>query len=512
MCDLTGGSMDGTWRDKEEREMVMRMKREWWMAALAATVCVSSACGADSNMGAYFAPGAPPASAEVYDEVVENDFVETSEEAISTFSVDVDTASYTLMRRDVQSGRLPAREGVRPEEYINYFDYPYPQPEGEHPFSINLEVAPSKFGEGKHLMRVGLQGKKMTIEDLKPTNLVFLIDVSGSMQSSEKLPLVEKSLYTLIDHLRPTDTVSIVTYAGDDRVVLEPTEVSRKRKIKRAIRRLSWGGSTNAEAGIVRAYELAEQARIEGGNNRVVILTDGDFNVGKTGEELIALIEQYRAREISLTCMGYGLGNYNDYHMENLSNKGNGNYFYVDSEQEAERVFGKELASTLEVIAADVKIQVEFNEEAVKSYRLLGYENRVLDNTDFDDDAKDAGEIGPGHTVTAYYELELAEGSEEQAVLSDVRVRYKSQYGVESKLIERAIKMSNVQPTFEGASKGFRFGAVVAEFAEIMRESMHLEGGVKQWDALERELDEVMSRSDSKQVEFESLVERARGL
>ena len=358
--------------------------------------CVLSACGDSgdpSYSGAEYYPQQPSTAGERYDEVVENDYIDASEEATSTFSIDVDTASYTLMRRDVEEGRLPAKEGVRPEEYINYFDYPYAQPEGEDPFSIHLEVAPSRFGEGKHLMRVGLQGKALTVEDLKPTNLVFLIDVSGSMQSEQKLPLVKRSLYTLIDHLRPSDTIGIVVYAGEDRVVLTPTEVRDESKIKQAIESLSSGGSTNADAGIVRAYQLAEQARIEGGNNRVVILTDGDFNVGRRGEELIDLIEQYRDKEISLTCMGYGRGNYNDYHMENLSNKGNGNYFYVDSLQEAERVFGSELAGTLEVIAADVKIQVEFNQEAVKSYRLVGYENRVLDNEDFDDDAKDAGEI-----------------------------------------------------------------------------------------------------------------------
>lgn len=472
-----------------------------------------SACGAYSggDYASYNDHGAPaPTSGEQYAEVVENDYIDTSAENTSTFSIDVDTASYTLMRRDLNDDRLPQKEGVRPEEYINYFDYRYAEPSGDDPFSINLEVAPSRFGADRHLMRVGLKGKELHVEDIKPTNLVFLIDVSGSMQSEEKLPLVKKSLYTLIDHLRPSDTVGIVVYAGDDRVVLKPTEVRDRKAITRAIENLDGGGSTNAEAGIVRAYQLAEAAKIEGGNNRVVLLTDGDFNVGRSGDELIALIDQYRAKEISLTCMGYGLGNYNDYNMEGLSNRGNGNYFYVDSLQEAERVFGSELASTLEVIAADVKIQVEFNAEAVKSYRLIGYENRLLENEDFEDDAKDAGEIGPGHTVTAYYELELMPEADEQAVLSEVRLRYKSQYGQESQLLTRTIKRAAMQGEFAAASSDFRFGAAVAEFSEILRQSKHV--AEPDLAAVASEARAAAPSPDAKQAELFTLIDKAQTL
>ena len=453
------------------------------IASGAALVMVG--CGADasdnySDFGGRYAPAPMPAGAdyqdgETYDEIIENDFIEASQENTSTFSIDVDTASYTVMRRDINNGVLPSPESVRTEEYINYFDYDYPEPADEHPFSVNMEVAPSRFGEGLHLMRVGVKGEDIHPEDLRPTALTFLIDVSGSMQSEAKLPLVKQSLNTLIDNLRPDDTIGIVVYAGADGVVLPHTPAREAQKIKAAIDNLGAGGSTNAEAGIVTAYEMAEAAKKEAGNNRVIILTDGDFNVGKTGEQLFDVIEEYREKEISLTCMGYGLGNYNDYHMENLSNKGNGNYFYVDSIDEAKRVFGTELSSTLEVIAADVKIQVEFNQDAVAKYRLVGYENRVLDNEDFDDDSVDAGEIGPGHTVTAYYELELSEGVQEESLLSTVRLRYKSQYGDESNLIERAIKLSQTADGFDDASESFRFAAAVIEFAEILRGSKHVD-------------------------------------
>lgn len=460
----------------------MRLLSYALVASSAALLMVG--CGAEESDygfeygGGRYAPapqGADYQDGETYDEIIENDFIEAAQENTSTFSIDVDTASYTVMRRDINNGALPAPESVRTEEYINYFDYNYPEPADEHPFSVNIEVAPSRFGEGLHLMRVGVKGKDIHAEDLRPTALTFLIDVSGSMQSEAKLPLVKQSLNTLIDNLRPSDTIGIVVYAGADGVVLEHTPVREAQKIKAAIDRLGAGGSTNAEAGIVTAYKMAEAARKEEGNNRVIILTDGDFNVGKTGDQLFEVIEDYREKEISLTCMGYGLGNYNDYHMENLSNKGNGNYFYVDSLDEAKRVFGTELSSTLEVIAADVKIQVEFNQDAVSKYRLVGYENRVLDNEDFEDDTVDAGEIGPGHTVTAYYELELSEGVQEESLLSTVRLRYKSQYGAESNLIERAIKLSQTAGGFDDASESFRFAAAVVEFAEILRGSKHVD-------------------------------------
>lgn len=445
----------------------------------------------------------------------ENDFVETAEENTSTFSIDVDTASYTIMRRDIEAGWLPDPMSVRPEEYINYFDYDDAPPMDDLPFSIHLDVAPSYFvaeaESPKHLMRVGIQGKEISAAEMAPTNLVFLIDVSGSMISSKKLPLVQQSLNVLIDQLRPQDTVGIVVYAGDDRVVLSPTPASERATIQAAIDGLKNGGSTNAEAGIVTAYKMAEQVKKDGGNNRVLILTDGDFNVGRTGEPLFQLIDEYRKKEISLTCVGYGLGGYNDYQMENLSNRGNGNYFYVDTLDEAKRIFGSELPSTLEVIAADTKIQVEFDAQTVLRYRLIGYENRMLANKDFDDDTKDAGEIGAGHHVTAFYEIELQPEAERTALLSRVRVRYKSQYGQESKLIERAIKVANIKPSFKDAPSSFRFGAAVAEFAEILRGSKHSQGSQLQ-DVLTIASDAAGPTPDDKQAEFLKLVQMASSL
>jgi Ca-activated chloride channel family protein len=445
---------------------------------LAAMACAG--CGDDSHTGyGYEHVGPPPSqqgepSGEKYEEWTENDFVDASTENTSTFSIDVDNASYTLMRRDLESGSRPAPESVRVEEYINFFDYDYPQPT-EHPFSIDLEVAPSRFGADKHLVRVGLQGEEIAIEDMKPTNLVFLVDVSGSMKSQEKLPMVKRSLYTLLDHLRPSDRVGIVVYAGSDGVVLDSTEVRDRDAIEDAIENLVAGGSTNAEAGIVTAYEMAESVKKENGNNRVIILTDGDFNVGKTGDELVDFIASYRQKHISLTCVGYGRGNYNDYNMEGLAREGNGNYFYVDTLEEAERIFGTKLPSTLEVIASDVKVQVEFDTSAVSRYRLVGYENRLLDNEDFEDDSVDAGEIGPGHTVTAFYEVELADGAAREALLAEVRLRYKNQYGESSDEVTRSIKIAGIAESFEAASTDFRFAAAVVEFAEILRDSVHVE-------------------------------------
>lgn len=452
----------------------------------------------------------PPTRGEVYDEVIENDVIDTAVENTSTFSIDVDTASYTLMRRDIEDGRLPDPKSVRPEEYINYFDYQDPQPVDEHPFSINMEVAPSYFAdEGtKHLMRVNIQGKTLAADEVPPSNLIFLIDVSGSMSGRYKLPLVKQSLTSLLDKLRPEDTVGIVVYAGADRVVLNPTPVSQRQTIENAINNLQNGGSTNGEAGIVKAYKLAEGAKQEGGNNRVILMTDGDFNVGKTGESLFQLIEDYRQKHISLTCVGYGMGNYNDSTMENLSNRGNGNYFYVDSLQEAQRIFGKEVISTLHDIASDVKIQVEFDQTTVKSYRLIGYENRVLDNKDFDDDTKDAGEIGSGHRVTAFYEIELAPESDRTALLSRVNVRYKPTFGASSILMQRAIKVANVKETFDEASDALRFGAAVTEYAEILRKSKYSKG------ARFMELISIAQGAaiapDEKQKEFFDLLEKAR--
>ena len=489
------------------------MKAVYWKASLG--IALLAGCG-DAGYGAELSAVYYPGTDE-YSEWEENDFIDAREENTSTFSVDVDTASYTIMRRDIQGGILPAPESVRPEEYINYFDYDYVEPTGEHPFSINLEAAPSLFGATRDeaeptertLLRIGLRGKHIDLEDLKPTNLVFLVDTSGSMKG-EKLRLVEYALHTLHDHLRPDDTVGIVTYAGKEKVLLEPTPASKKARVRRAINNLTGlaGGSTNGEAGIVKAYEMLESVRIEGGNNRVVILTDGDFNVGKSGDELVDFVTQYREKHMSLTAVGVGLGNYKDNHMEGIAQNANGNYFYLDSESEADRIFGRDLASTIEVIAADVKIQVEFNQEVVSRYRLIGYENRLLENEDFEDDKKDAGEIGPDHRVTAYYELELAEEAPQDQMLAEVRLRYKSQYGVDSVEFGQDLKVSNVHPAFDEASKDFQLGAAVAEFAELLRVSKHSAG-----DGYEEVANIASAASDAPDVkELVELVEQASKL
>lgn len=501
-----------------------------------AAMLVIAGCGADGSMGTdYSQPypnndydraasvdaGAPQAQEEEagedyqdgenYEEWVENDFVDTNEEPTSTFAVDVDNGSYTVMRRDINSDNLPVPEGVRVEEYVNFFKYDYAEPAEGEPFSINLEVAPSEFGAGgAHLLHIGLQGREMALEELSASNLVFLIDVSGSMASGDKLAWVKESLYTLVDHLREQDSVGIVVYAGRDAVVLQPTSGADKQRIRGAIEELTAGGGTNGEAGIDRAYALAERAMIEGGNNRVILMTDGDFNVGRVGEDLVSFVESKRDKQITLTTVGFGRGNYNDAHMEAFARRANGNYFYIDKLEEAARIFGRDLPSTLEVIAADVKVQVAFDPATVSRYRLVGYENRLLDNQDFDDDTKDAGEVGPGHTVTAVYELELREGLDAESFLATVRLRHKAQFGEASQLNERGIKASQVKETFEGASADFQFSAAVTEYAEVLRRSQHSEG--ERFD----DIIEVAQRSapadDAEKQEFVDLVRAAKQL
>lgn len=429
----------------------------------------------ESNNTTAGAPSPPPIDGENYQEWQENDFIETATEATSTFSIDVDTASYTLMRRDINSGRLPAVAGVRVEEYINFFEYEYPQPIAGEPFSINLEVAPSVFGTDLHMLRVGLYGRDIALENMRATNLVFLIDVSGSM--STRLPLVKHALTTLTNRLRPGDKVAIVTYASNPGVLLSPTDISDKATILSALNGLVSGGSTNGAGGIESAYALAEATRGEDTINRVVLVTDGDFNVGVTGSALVDLVEAKRDLHIGLTVAGFGSGNYNDADLEAFARQTNGNYFYIDGEAEADRIFGTDLVSTLEVIAADVKIQVAFDADAVVRYRLVGYENRLLENQDFEDDSKDAGEIGPGHTVTALYEIELAaDVVPASGSIAEVRLRHKAQFGADSLLQTQSIKPSQVKADIADASADLRFAMAVIEFAEILRQSMHTEG------------------------------------
>ena len=464
----------------------------------------------NSTNGNGYAPvePAPANQGENYEALTENDFVATADQATSTFSIDVDNASYTLMRRDLQSGALPHPDGVRVEEYVNFFDYDYVEPSGDSPFSINLEVAPSAFGQNLHMLRVGLKGRAITREEMRPANLVFLVDVSGSM--SEEMPLVKYALTTLTNSLRPTDSIAIVTYAGDTGTLLEPTTVSEASDILAAIAGMQSGGSTYGEGGIVAAYEVAEAARIDGGINRVVLVTDGDFNVGLSGQPLRDLVEAKRQLQIGLTVAGIGSGNFNDADLEAFARTSNGNYFYIDGEEEADRIFGTEVTSTLEVIAADVKIQVAFDPAAVVRYRLVGYENRLLANEDFEDDTKDAGEIGPGHTVTALYEIELAdETAASSGFVAEVSLRHKAQFGVESTKQVQNIKRSQVKATLADASPDLQFAMAVTEFAEILRGSMHTDGSGL--DTVET-MATANAGADAKRLEFLELLDLARPL
>jgi len=422
---------------------------------------------------------------EEYSRIEEKPFVAALDESLSTFSIDVDTASYANVRRMLNAGQLPARDVVRTEELINYFDYDYPQPQGEDPFSITIRAAAAPWNPDHGLAMIGLQGKTLDSENLPPSNLVFLIDVSGSMSSADKLPLLKQGFKMMVNQLGADERVAIVTYAGSAGTVLESTPGDHKAEILAALDRLHSGGSTAGGAGIKEAYRIAKAHFIEGGNNRVILATDGDFNVGVSDTaQLTRIIEEKRKEGIFLSILGFGTGNYKDGRMEELSNKGNGNYYYIDTIKEARKVLVTELGSTLFTIAKDVKIQVEFNPAKVKAYRLIGYENRALAKQDFNDDTKDAGELGAGHTVTALYEIIPAGSGEEvpgvdelkyqiaQMVnspeLMTVKLRYKEPDGDVSKLLTRAVTADKVtgQP-----SGDFAFAAAVAEFSLLLRHS-----------------------------------------
>ncbi len=414
---------------------------------------------------------------EEYTANAENVFKNVITSPLSTFSIDTDTASYSNMRRYVLSNRRPPNGSIRTEELINYFDYDNPLPTDGTPFSVSTEVSGCVWNSANNLAMISVQGDELT--EKQPSNLVFLIDVSGSMYSKNKLPLVKKSFKLLLDELDENDTVSIVTYASDTGVKLESTPVSEKDKIIEALDSLTAGGATNGEAGINLAYEQAEKYFVQG-NNRIIICSDGDFNVGRSSTgELEKLITEKRDKGIFLTVLGFGMGNYKDSRMEMLADKGNGNYAYIDNEREAKKVFVDEMPKTLYTIAKDVKIQVEFNPAIVKEYRLVGYENRILNNEDFDNDKKDAGELGCGAAITVFYELVPADGTESPGLkyqtsvtnnsdeLMTVKVRYKEPDSKESKLIETPVSNIIVDDT----SDNFRFAAAVAELGMILNNS-----------------------------------------
>jgi len=424
---------------------------------------------------------------EEYGRFVENEFLSAADNPLSTFSVDVDRAAYSNVRRFLADGKLPPRDAVRIEEMVNYFTYDYPDPSGAQPFSVTTEVAGCPWNERHRVLLVGLQGRRMKTADLPANNLVFLIDVSGSMMEPTKLPLVQQGLELLVNQLRPQDRVAIVVYAGNAGLVLPSTPGTNKGAILSAIENLEAGGSTAGGAGIKLAYQVAKQNFLEGGNNRVILATDGDFNVGASSDgELEQLIESKRRDRIFLTVLGFGSGNIKDSKMELLADKGNGNYAYVDTLAEARKVLVEEMGATLFTIAKDVKLQIEFNPAKVASYRLIGYENRILRKEDFNNDAKDAGDIGAGHSVTALYEI-VPPGAE--AVTSGVdplkyqstkvttassemltlKLRYKEPESETSQLLTYTVRDNNAD--VNAASNNLRFASAIAEFGMLLRDS-----------------------------------------
>jgi len=486
---------------------------------------------AQKSRSALLAPVAPPADLEqeAYSAAADTGFARVVDSPLSTFSIDVDTASYANVRRFLSQGQLPPAGAVRVEELINYFPYAYAEPQGDAPFSVTTEVSEAPWNPKHRLLHVGLQGRRIETSQLPPRNLVFLLDVSGSMESPNKLPLLKRSLETLTETLGEKDKVAIVVYAGASGLVLPATSGDRKAQILSALDRLEAGGSTNGGAGIELAYSIASDLIRPGATTRVVLATDGDFNVGTTSEDaLVRLIEQKRKSGVYLSVLGFGMGNYKDSTLEQLADKGNGNYAYVDSIAEARKVLVAEGGATLVTLAQDVKLQLEFNPALVGAYRLIGYENRRLEARDFNDDAKDAGELGAGHGVTALYELippALAGGAPavdatkyqsapqplagHAGELCTVKLRYKKPGAAESRRVEHVVR--DGQLALAATSPAFRFSAAVAVFGMTLRGSA--ERGSASYD-LARDLARgALGRDlDGYQREFVGLVDAAAKL
>ncbi len=451
----------------------------------------TTALGADLRLDKR--GGRPELNTEAYDRILDNPFLDARQNPLSTFSIDVDTASYANVRRFLTSGMLPPRDAVRIEEMVNYFSYNYPSPTGGDPFSFSVEVSEAPWMPAHRLLQVGIRGKDIPREKRPASNLVFLLDVSGSMRDHNKLPLLKRSMRMLVEYLNENDRVAVVVYAGASGLALPSTSCDRKETIFAALERLRAGGSTNGGAGIQLAYDTAVANFIPGGTNRVIVATDGDFNVGVTNQgDLTRFIEEKAGTGVFLSVLGFGMGNYKDSTLEKLAARGNGNYAYIDTLNEARKVLVQEMGSTLNTIAKDVKIQIEFNPVEVQSYRLIGYENRLLRAEDFNDDLEDAGEIGANHTVTALYEI-VPRGTEEVSLLGvdpleyqsrletttaagsgellTLKLRYKEPQGTKSKLLKLPVQGSG-RP-YRQASPDFKFAAAVASFGMILRESAH---------------------------------------
>jgi Ca-activated chloride channel family protein len=494
-----------------------------YSARVSGGVYSSSAEGDTFDLGPEF-------NTEAYDHITENNFRAVLEHPLSTFSIDVDTASYSNLRRHLVHNELPPANSVRIEEMVNYFRYDYPAPKGDAPFSASVEIAECPWRPEHRLARIGLKGKEITRTQIGGSNLVFLIDVSGSMQPNNKLPLLKSALSLLTEQLHGNDRVAIVVYAGSSGLVLPSTPGSDKSTILGALDRMQAGGSTNGGSGLKLAYKIARESFIEGGVNRVILATDGDFNVGVTDRgELLRMIELDAKKGIFLTALGFGMGNYKDNMLEMLADRGNGNYAYIDSLREARKVLVEQIGGTLVTIAKDVKIQVEFNPAEVAAYRLIGYENRMLRKEDFNDDTKDAGEIGSGHTVTALYEIvppgmELGVPSVDQlkyqtapvitkeaggGEMLTLKIRYKEPESHKSRLLTFPI-VDEVVP-LDLASPDFKFAAAVAEFGMILRDSPY-KGKATIHDVRMLALEGVRSDEYGYRSEFVDLVNQAEGL
>lgn len=480
---------------------------------------------------------AKPFNTETYDQIVDNDYLVAKDNALSTFSIDVDTAAYSNLRRFLNLGRRPPRDAVRIEEMVNYFPYNYTAPKDDKPFATTMEVASAPWNPKHRLVRIGLKGRELSETERPALNLVFLLDVSGSMNELNKLPLVKESMRILVEKLKPTDRVAIAVYAGASGLALPSTPISQKQEILDAIEALRPGGSTNGAMGIQLAYDIAKANFIKDGANRVVLCTDGDFNVGVTNQgDLIRLVEEKAKSGVFLTALGFGMNNYKDSTLEKLADKGNGNYGYVDNLAEAKKLLADQLSGTLVTIAKDVKIQVEFNPAKVQSYRLIGYENRMLKKEDFNNDKIDAGEIGAGHTVTALYEIvpvgvesptnlpavdplkyqtatakesaKLAKADASPELLT-LKLRYKTPTSEESSRLEFPLIDSG--EVFAEASKDFKFAAAVAGFGMLLRESPHK--GTTSFDSVHGWAESGLGEdSNGYRREFMELVRKAKGL
>ncbi|MDD3981868.1 MAG: VWA domain-containing protein [Spirochaetia bacterium] len=498
---------------------------------------MSMAFASSAKAGGYI-PEPPPSysgqyasdfNTEEYDRIVDNPFLKALDNPVSTFSIDVDTASYSNLRRYLMEYyEMPPKDAVRIEEMLNYFEYGYPAAASEHPVNANFALSPAPWNSEHLLLRVALAAKTIPTDNLPASNLVFLIDSSGSMYDDNKLPLLKRSMRIMAEQLRPLDKVSIVAYAGSAGLVLESTPGGKKEKILAAFDSLEAGGSTAGGEGIQLAYRIAKENFITGGNNRVILCTDGDFNVGVSStSELERLIEEKRKDNIYLTVLGFGVGNYKDSRMETLADKGNGNYAYIDTLMEGNKVLGKEIWGNLFAVAKDVKIQIEFNPGAVREYRLIGYENRMLAREDFNDDTKDAGEMGSGQTVTAFYELVPPGAPSTNTVSPDplvfqdtnlvpsedlavFRLRYKEPADgtEESRLVETRLNAKSLTKPLAESDEDFRFASAVAEFGMLLRDSPHK--GAASWAAvLQRARQSKGNDEEGYRSEFIRLVEMA---